>query len=322
VADEIPGLRDQLVTLSLAGRLSRLADELVELAELDGADAPERFGRHAGDVVRRALEDMHNADESVDAQAVAVNRVIQALTGDAIDPSTNEAISLPARILAGVRRPAVGLGLPILPTSPMIALSANELLVNGHAQPAIGQQIRSELPSASDVDFLVSFVRWTGIRTLIDDLADVVRRQGRVRVITTTYMSATEPKALEELAKAGAEVRVDYQADRTKLHAKAWIVHRPGGLTTAFLGSSNVSFTALHQGMEWNVRLSEVAVPGLVDRMRATFETYWASDAFEAFDPEQDGQRLREALDSQRRAKRRDLGGVNRPGFDGDPGVL
>ena len=61
--------------------------------------------------------------------------------------------------------------------------------------------------------------------------------------------------------------------------------------------------------MEWNVRLSEVATAPLVERMRATFETYWANDAFERFDPEQDGQRLREALDSQRRAKRRNLGG-------------
>lgn len=44
----------------------------------------------------------------------------------------------------------------------MLPLSANELLVNGHAQPAVGQQIRSELPSATDVDLQVSFVRWTG----------------------------------------------------------------------------------------------------------------------------------------------------------------
>ena len=245
---------------------------------------------------------MRDADETADAQALAVNKIIQALPED-------DTIGLPPRVLVGLRRAAGGLGVPILPASPMIALSANELLVNGHGQPAIGQQIRSELPSASDVDFLVSFVRWTGVRTLIDELAHVVERKGRVRVITTTYMSATEPKALEELVKAGAEVRVDYDADRTKLHAKAWIIHRPGGLTTAFLGSSNVSFTALHQGMEWNVRLSELAVAGLVDRMRATFETYWVSDAFEPFDPESDGQRLRESLDRQRRAKRRNLGG-------------
>ena len=177
VSDEMPGLRDELVTRRLAERLSGMGEELVELAQLDGADAPERFGRHAGEAIRRALEDMHDADESVDAQAVAVNRVIQVLAGDAINVSDDDAISLPPRLLTGLLRPAVGLGIPILPASPMIALSANELLVNGHAQPAIGQQIRSELPSASDVDFLVSFVRWTGIRTLIDELADVVQRQ-------------------------------------------------------------------------------------------------------------------------------------------------
>jgi superfamily II DNA or RNA helicase len=302
VTEETPGLRDELVTDRLAGRLVDIGEELVDLAELDPADAPERLARHAGEAIRQALEDMRDGDETADAQALAVNKIIQAL-------ADGETISLPPRVLTGLRRPAGGLGIPTLPASPMLALSVNELIVNGHGQPAIGQQIRSELPSASDVDFLVSFVRWTGVRTLIDELARVVERDGRVRVITTTYMSATEPKALEELVKAGAEVRVDYDADRTKLHAKAWIMHRPGGLTTAFLGSSNVSFAALHQGLEWNVRLSEFAAAGLVDRMRATFETYWVSESFEAFDPEHDGQRLRESLDSQRRAKRRSLGG-------------
>ena len=278
MTDLTPGLRDELVTAAAGEALLRVDDELIEMAELEGAEAPERFARHAGAVVRRVLERMRDDDASAEAQALAVNEIIGALTDE-------DVISLPPSVLTGVRRPAEGLGTSILPASPMIALSANELLVNGHAQPAIGQQIRSELPSATDVDFLVSFVRWTGVRTLIDELAQVVERGGRVRVITTTYMSATEPKALEELAKAGADVRVDYEADRTKLHAKAWIIHRPGGLTTAFLGSSNISYAALHQGMEWNVRLSEVATASLVERMRATFETYWANDAFEPFDP-------------------------------------
>jgi superfamily II DNA or RNA helicase/HKD family nuclease len=282
--------------------LTGLDAALVELAELEGAEAPERLARHASAVVRRALERMRDVDAPAQEQAAAVNEMLGALNDD-------DAIALPPSLLTGVRWPAEALGAPVLPASPMIALSANELLVNGHAQPAIGQQIRSELPSASAVDFLVSFVRWTGVRTLIDDLARVIERGGRVRVITTTYMSATEPKALEELAKLGAQVRVDYEAERTKLHAKAWLIHRPGGLTTAFLGSSNISYAALHQGMEWNVRLSEVASASLVERMRATFETYWANDVFERFDPDQDGQRLREALDSQRRTRRRNLGG-------------
>lgn len=302
MTDLTPGLRDELVTVAARAALRRFEADLVEIAELDAADAPERFAHHAGAVVRRVLEQMRDSGESAETLAVAVNEIISALSQD-------DLISVPASVLTGVRRAAEGLGVSTLPPGPMLALSANELLVNGHGQPAIGQQIRSELPSATDVDFLVSFVRWTGVRTLIDELAQVVEGGGRVRVITTTYMGATEPKALEQLAAAGAAIRVDYEADRTKLHAKAWMIHRPGGLTTAFLGSSNISYAALHSGMEWNVRLSEATNAGLVERMRATFETYWANEAFERFNPEQDGPRLREAIDSQRRTKRRNLGG-------------
>ncbi len=149
MTDLTPGLRDELVTVAAGEALSRLDDELVELAELEGAEAPERFARHAGAVVRRVLDSMRDADASAEDQALVVNEIIAALTHE-------DAVRLPPAVLTGVRRPAEALGTSILPASPMIALSANELLVNGHAQPAIGQQIRSELPSATDVDLLVS----------------------------------------------------------------------------------------------------------------------------------------------------------------------
>ena len=164
----------------------------------------------------------------------------------------------------------------------------------------------------------MSFVIWSGVRTLLDELEQVVHRGGRLRVITTTYMGATEAKALEELVRVGAEVRVGYDAERTKLHAKAWLLHRPGGLTTAFLGSSNVSFTALHHGLEWNVRLSEGQAGSLVERMRATFESYWGDEAFEPYDPAHDADRLRDALGRQRKATRPALGSGYVP-FDVQP---
>lgn len=234
-----------------------------------------------------------------------VNRAIELLaSGHAAE---EDLLAVPSELLTGIRAPAEGLGTAYLPPRPAIPLSANELLVNGHGQPAIGQQLTSEFPSAAHVDFLVSFVIWTGVRTLLDELRKVTERGGRVRVITTTYMGATQPKALDELAAAGAEIRVAYDAERTKLHAKSWILHRPGSLTTAYLGSSNVSYTALHQGLEWNVRLTEAdAGPSeLINRMKATFESYWGSDAFESYDPATDRERLLEALGRQKGERRR-----------------
>ena len=76
-------------------------------------------------------------------------------------------------------------------------------------------------------------------------------------MITTTYMGATERAALDRLVRElGAEVRIQYDAARTRLHAKAWMFRRETRYDTAYVGSSNLSRAALLDGVEWNVRLS------------------------------------------------------------------
>ena len=135
-------------------------------------------------------------------------------------------------------------------------------------------------------------------------------------MITTTYMGVTDPKAVRALSELGAEVRMGFDAQRTKLHAKAWIMDRPHGLTTAFVGSSNLSRTAMHAGLEWNVRLAEAEAASVIERMRATFETYWDDDAFEEYEPDRDGDRLEQALGRQRQGKTADITSSSYSGLD------
>ena len=92
----------------------------------------------------------------------------------------------------------------------------------------------------------------------------------------------------------GAEVRIQYDAARTRLHAKAWLFRRATGLATAYVGSSNLSRAALLDGVEWNVRLSQVATPSLMQKFEATFDTYWNDPSFEPYDPDLDRDRLDE----------------------------
>ena len=124
-------------------------------------------------------------------------------------------------------------------------------------------------------------------------------------MITTTYMGATEKRAVDELFALGAEVRVAFDARTTKLHAKAWLLERASGLSTAFVGSSNLSHTALFDGLEWNVRLSSIDAAHVIDRVRMTFESHWASEHFEPYDPAVNGDELEQAL---REHDRRSLG--------------
>ncbi len=116
-------------------------------------------------------------------------------------------------------------------------------------------------------------------------------------MITTTYLGATERLALDRLVRdLGAEVKVQYDAQRTRLHAKAWMFRRTTGFDTAYVGSSNLSRAALLEGVEWNVRLSKVGSPALFDKFSATFETYWNDASFETYDPDRDRDRLDDAL--------------------------
>src|SRR5690606_3922610 len=87
-----------------------------------------------------------------------------------------------------------------------------------------------------------------------------------------------------------------YDDANTRLHAKAWLFTRRTGYSTAYIGSSNLSTTALHLGLEWNVRLSSVGNPELLAKVRATFDSYWASPQFEDYDPERDRDRFDAAI--------------------------
>ncbi len=83
---------------------------------------------------------------------------------------------------------------------------------------------------------------------------------------------------------------------RRHLHAKAWLFHRNTGFDTAYVGSSNLSTSALLEGVEWNVRLSNAITPSLMQKFRATFDSYWNSSEFESYHPDRDRDRLDDAL--------------------------
>lgn len=279
------------MTRALREAIAGLDPELVSVAKLDSAEAPERLARHLMAEVRCALE---AEEESADAAAERVN----ALLSRALPEGEAEAagIELPARILQGIAgRTPMGTVAP-LPQLPSTPFSQSDLLVNAEGQPNIGSELRRELASADSVDLICAFVIWSGVRQLREPLARLVERGGRLRVITTTYMGATEKRAVDELVRIGAEVRVAMDARTTKLHAKAWLLERDSGLSTAFVGSSNLSHTALFDGLEWNVRLSAVDAPHVLDKVRMTFATHWESEHFVPYDPKRNGDALERAL--------------------------
>ena len=289
-----PGPRDELVTRRLKKELEELAPELQITTPLDPAEAPARLAQFAMKELELELERrLESDDQSADDQAALTNRTLSSLStrGDQGDQ-----LGIPARLLQGIASRSPLGEVEDLPPSPSIPFSQSDLLVNAEGQPNIGSELKTELATADSVDLICAFVIWSGVRQLRDAIRQVVERGGEVRVITTTYMGATEKRAIDELVAIGAKVRVALDARTTKLHAKAWLLERESGLSTAFVGSSNLSHTALFDGLEWNLRLSSVDASNVIDRVRMTFESHWNSEHFDEYDPEVNGEQLEQAL--------------------------
>jgi len=276
-----PGIYDTVLTARLARAVKAARGQL---ALVDAADAPDRLTRHIRDVVRRHLPGMEPEE-----QLRLVSGIIEMLG------SSDDLIPYPLRMVTAI--PRIGalsdVGVPLRPDIP---LSQHDLLINGRGEPQLAAELKKEIASADAIDLIVAFVRWYGVRLIFAELRDAVSRGATVRLLTTTYTGSTEREALDRLHEIGAQVRVSYDTAVTRLHAKAWIFYRQSGFSTAYVGSSNVTRSALLDGREWNVRISRDASPALFDKTGAAFDAYWASADFEDYSPERDRQRLDRAL--------------------------
>lgn len=183
---------------------------------------------------------------------------------------------------------------------PLTPISDLALFTNARDEPRIDLELERELATADSVDILVSFIKISGLRLLESQLRKLADRGVPVRLITTTYMGATDKKAVDRLVnELGVSVRIDLSPSSNRLHAKAWKFNRKSGYSTAYIGSSNMSRAALTSGSEWNVRLAETQAPDLFDKFQATFETYWESTAYVEYSTEVYGSALQESLDRQ-----------------------
>lgn len=284
-----PGLYQQLLTEGLQQQLRDLQETLVATDGLDPQEAPRLLARHLAALARIALEHL-SGGSTPEHQLALVNQLVALLQSQAPRAiSTADLLHPSARLLSEIRSTALLPG-QAATIRPLIPLADSTLLVNASGEPRVGQALIHEIPSAQRIDLLCAFIKYSGLRLLQPALTEFLQAQPRpqLRVLTTVYLGATDRRALDWLVAHGAEVRVSYDTRRTRLHAKAWLFHRPSlagasPASTAYIGSSNLSTAALHDGLEWNVRLSAADNEGILAKFQAAFESYWEEGEFEPY---------------------------------------
>ena len=300
------GLYEQLITEVLARQLNRQRFYVGERA-LDAAEAQTQLGRFLSRVFAFALDSISAAtpNERVGQQIQLANRLIAWLQAHIAQDEgffSDNLIATQGRILTAL----YALDNPIaadLPhyasrVTPLTGLSQSELFSGSNAGISLESELKREILSADRIDWLVSFIKWAGIRIFRHELEEFAHSGRQLRVITTSYMGATDAKAVEFLASLPhAQVKLSYNTQRERLHAKSYLFHRNTGFHTGYIGSSNLSYSALTSGLEWNLKITAQEIPHIIEKTASTFETYWASHDFEDFDGQAPSQaKLKAAL--------------------------
>jgi superfamily II DNA or RNA helicase/HKD family nuclease len=279
------GLYEVLITEALETHLRGLEDRLAAVrGQLRAAEAADRISLHLARLVERAISTI-NEDERSKAGIDLARRLVDALIRS-LPAAGDLAAERPAE-LGEVLHSIVGRlpdGRAELIPEPLIPLLDTTLLTNAPGEPRVGHQLLAEIHSADRIDVVMAFIRRSGIAPLMPALRDHCAAGRKMRVLTTTYTGTTELRALEDLKDSGANVRVSYDLSGTRLHAKAWLLHRESGFSTAYIGSSNLTHAAQVSGLEWNVRISAARNRDVIDKVVAVFEGYWHNPDFRPYD--------------------------------------
>jgi superfamily II DNA or RNA helicase len=292
-SDLAPGIYERLLDAELLDAIEQHPELKPILKKLDDEEAPHAYGQFLFQLVVRALR-----DRSADQRLPLVNRLVALLSAtDGLDYLKRKTLlAAPEPLLVALRPSTPSAGEANDFPRPLTPLSTSSLLTGARHDPPLEHELRQEMATADRVDILIAFIKWAGLRLLQPAFEALSARAVPVRIVTTSYMGASDPDAIAWLAaRPGFAVKVSYDTERTRLHAKAYHFHRRSGYSTGYIGSANMSRAAMTSGLEWTVKVTEVDQPHILRRFAAEFSTYWASPEFEPYDPSQ-AERLADAI--------------------------
>lgn len=299
------GLYEQVINNALNNELAEIPEARKAVAPIDKAEASKVLAQYLADVVQKGLDNVLDNGGDISAQIALTNQIV-ALIQSTTKESDFAALGVDQRaeqLLALLREadPRLAVGKTASDLSrPETSIAQSSLFTGAIHEPQMYTELKKEIVSADRIDMLVSFIKWSGLRLLMDELREFTQNGGELRIITTSYMGATDVKAIEELRQLpNTKIKVSYDTKRTRLHAKTYVFYRDTGFTTAYVGSSNLSNAAISSGLEWNVKVTRKDLPETIDKIAATFESYWNSNEFEYYSEDQK-ERLARALNAEK----------------------
>ena len=150
----------------------------------------------------------------------------------------------------------------------------NKLIINSK-QTNLLNELKKNLKECERFYFSVAFINYSGLQLLLDTLKEIETKGVKGKIITTTYLNFTEPKALEKIQEfKNIDLKVFIANKDIGFHTKAYIFENKDNYKI-IIGSSNITQSALKSNIEWNVRIiSKEDAPFIKDVLKE-YDNLW-----------------------------------------------
>lgn len=299
------GVYEQIINHLFEDKLAKIDQERFFIGErsIDKQEVSKLLSMYLTSIFEQVLSDVAGTESDEDETSVKkgielANTIIRKLVKDFHLESGN-LLSAKAKILTAVidktKSDYPDLAKRLEEIMPMKGLVNGELFTGKGIK--LYTELQKEIASADEIRLMVSFIKKRGLALLLPQLKEFTSRGGKLKVITTTYMQATDFEAIKQLASLkNTEIKITYDESAERLHAKAYIFLRDTGFNTAYIGSSNMSEQALDTGAEWNVKVTQMEQPRMMKTIMGAFEASWWAESYETFVNGEDDARLKAAL--------------------------
>ena len=319
----IEGIYEELVTQLVSQQINGLDKDAfyINKSVLDRQEASAILAMHLSQTIKHALNYV-KGENQIELQIEIANKIIMFLKEELKkEEFDNSLIEIEGEIINAVFSKIDAhfsdFNLHLKEITPYTRLSHSELFTGGNSGLSLESELKKEILSSNQIDLLVSFIKFKGIIILERELREFTKAGGKLRAITTTYMGASDYKAIQLLSNLpNTEIKISYNTGNERLHAKAYLFRRNTGFHTGYIGSSNFSRSALTDGLEWNMKITTKEVSHIIDKFQKTFDSYWQSDDFELFDDTIHKEKL---IDSLKQGKSGQFTPLNTSFFDVKP---
>ncbi len=148
-----------------------------------------------------------------------------------------------------------------------------KLLFNS-SQTKVRNELIDQLRCCDEFIISTAFITLGGITPLLEELKNLESKNIQGKILTTDYLSFTEPKALKKLNSfKNIEVKM-FTTENEGFHTKGYIFRKNNNYS-AIVGSSNLTSSALVENKEWNVGFTTTESGEIIIDLLDEFNDLW-----------------------------------------------